>query len=705
MITKQDNFTDIVVGGAQSQEFTIDTDSSVIFEILRDKMYKDKLGAVAREVASNSRDANREAGTDKPVEIRIISPNPLLGIGHESISFKDYGSGISPNKMADIYLKYGASDKRTTNTLTGGFGLGAKTPFAYNDTFTVLTIADFEGERREYKYTAMLDTSGKGKMVLFSNELSEKETGTEIIVPIKNNTDRHAFESKVLKYTKTWGDEVVYINFRQEQEVLEAVFDEPNFSLMFSKDYIYGEKMEMVIDGIPYPIDNSILKLSDTVGRIDSHFLSILKFETGELSISANRESVQYDEETITTINERFVEYKNFLTDKLNVLVEAEDTYLNACIMTYYINRASSNKVNPPVKTRALLAHAKGSGVKLKNPTWRGIRTMDKFEFLHHTVSYVTLENGKNKYNPTRVIELFDDLSNRTVVYGDTRKSASRNATLWDEGKNAFYLVTPMDKNSKAGIEEFMNFIFKLDLDFRLYSDVDIMKAEAGAKGVYVKKTYVTLNVRRVSKYNSADPMTLQVERKTFEGANGEDFSKYIYATTDRLIDHYGVDKHKLRFLSERGYEAVIVREQDEENWFSNTSMQHYEAVYDEVYAEWKEDLLNKKKGIALTQMLVELRQEFMEDDVAELMEAQLPKSVRGLIKIKSENELDYKELQVVKSELKFNFDGLKVKLNRIFTEQYPLLNLIKNNYMFNRTEKLEQTELYIKQVNNYYGN
>lgn len=702
MITKQETFTDVVRGGAKSQEFTIDTDSSVIFEILRDKMYKDKIGAIAREVASNSRDANREAGSTNPVEIRIISPNKLLGIGHESISFKDSGAGIPPNKMADIYLKYGASDKRTTNKLTGGFGLGAKTPFAYNDTFTVLTVADFEGERREYKYTAMLDTSGKGKMVLFSDTLSDKETGTEIIVPIKNFSDRNEFEKKVLKYTKTWGEEVAYFNFNNYQEDLDTVFEEENFDLYFSKDYLYGDRLEMVIDGIPYPIDNGILNLSDTVGRIDDHFLTVLKFQTGELSISANRESVQYDEETIALIKERHTEFKEFLNKKLNVLVEAEETYLEACIMTYYINRASSKKVNPPTMTRALLAHAKGSGVKLSKPTWRGIPTMAKADFLHHNVYFVTLENGKNKYSLQSSIEIFNDFSDSPVVYADTRKSASRNATIWDEGKRAFYLITPIDKDRKEGIEEFMNFIFKLDLDFRIYSEVEPMKAEAGAKGVYVKKSYVTLNIR-VQPHYSLYKETFQLERKTFKSANGEDLSKYVYAKVDRLA-YANVSSGKFKFLKERGYTPIVVRSQDYDNWFSKTPMKHYEGVYDMEYAKWEADLIAKKQEIAKKQMIVEIVEDFLNETTLPLLESVLPKSAQG-VRLERSEYISSEEIAIVKPTLKFDFDGLRTKIRTIFTERYPLIKVIQRSYNFSREDSKKHTELYIKQVNNYYGN
>ena len=62
MTNHSNSFKDVIVGAESEAQFSIDGDSEVIFDILRSKMYSDKIGAVCREVASNSRDANREAG-------------------------------------------------------------------------------------------------------------------------------------------------------------------------------------------------------------------------------------------------------------------------------------------------------------------------------------------------------------------------------------------------------------------------------------------------------------------------------------------------------------------------------------------------------------------------------------------------------------------------------------------------------------------
>ena len=113
--------------------FSIDTSNHFIFDLLRSKIYENPIKAICREVSCNARDANRSVGKgDVPIEITVPSYNNL------SLIIKDCGPGISPYLIENIFIKYAASTKRDDNTQTGGFGLGAKTPFAYTDSFTIV---------------------------------------------------------------------------------------------------------------------------------------------------------------------------------------------------------------------------------------------------------------------------------------------------------------------------------------------------------------------------------------------------------------------------------------------------------------------------------------------------------------------------------------------------------------------------------------
>ncbi len=153
----------------------------VVFNILRHKMYSRPIYVICQEIMSNSRDANREIGRGE-IPIEVALPNNLS----DQIQFKDNGPGITPDRMQNVYLQYGNSTKRDDNTQTGGFGLGAKTPFAYTDSFNIVTTTnDTDGKRRKRTYIAYIDETELGAVSLVTEQESEEETGTIISLAVQ----------------------------------------------------------------------------------------------------------------------------------------------------------------------------------------------------------------------------------------------------------------------------------------------------------------------------------------------------------------------------------------------------------------------------------------------------------------------------------------------------------------------------------------
>lgn len=113
------------------------------FKILSSTMYSRPKHAIIREIGCNAADAHTIQGTpDRPFEIKLPNNNdPLFWI-------RDFGPGIPPEQMADLYLNYFDSTKRTDNSQIGGFGLGAKTPLCYTNSFNVTSVNN--GVSRSY---------------------------------------------------------------------------------------------------------------------------------------------------------------------------------------------------------------------------------------------------------------------------------------------------------------------------------------------------------------------------------------------------------------------------------------------------------------------------------------------------------------------------------------------------------------------------
>jgi len=126
-----------------------------IMTILRDNIYTDKILAILREYASNAWDAHRMAGKgDLPIHVTLPDEDsPTLII-------RDFGPGMSPHEVFNIYTQYGESTKRDTDDAIGMMGVGSKAAFSYSDSFNVTS---WNGGIRRI-YVAVLDATNEGDM-------------------------------------------------------------------------------------------------------------------------------------------------------------------------------------------------------------------------------------------------------------------------------------------------------------------------------------------------------------------------------------------------------------------------------------------------------------------------------------------------------------------------------------------------------------
>ena len=174
MKIKHQERIDEIIGVKDKNKFKISGESEGIVIHSLINLYSDPIGSIVREITSNCVDANRERNLklegvfpmspeDKPefwcnkqhVEIRFIDKNVILGID-ASMVFVDYGVGLSPERVKEVFTVFGGSTKRSNDLEIGGFGLGAKSPLAYVDTFYVKT----KHNGVEYYYMIYIDNDG-----------------------------------------------------------------------------------------------------------------------------------------------------------------------------------------------------------------------------------------------------------------------------------------------------------------------------------------------------------------------------------------------------------------------------------------------------------------------------------------------------------------------------------------------------------------
>lgn len=327
----QDKIESSTQGILKEEFFGIDN-LEIIFEILRNKLYKDPIAAICREISCNARDANREVNrANEPIEITFP------GINDPNFRIKDHGLGITNDRMAGIFIKYGSSTKREDNTQTGFFGCGSKTPFAYSDTFTIITTCD---DHKTRTYSAYIDSTRIGKLALLSEmEDSLTPTGTTIIIPVKSG-DYPKFIDATLDATQYWDIKPILKGpkLNKTWEEISIFHAGDNWALRNTGIHKYGyynaSESVAIIDGIGYLIDDKHLPkfTNDQKKLLMNNF--ILYFGNGELSLSASRDSIHYDDRTQKLLSDRVSQVQKEVEAKITAKIQNQPTYREAAKLT-----------------------------------------------------------------------------------------------------------------------------------------------------------------------------------------------------------------------------------------------------------------------------------------------------------------------------------------------------------------------------------
>jgi len=107
-------------------DFRIST-NGIMVKALTSRLYSNPIASIVRELASNALDAC----PTQPMEIHI--PTQF----DSNFWVRDHGPGLSRSQMIEVFTRFGESTKRSDNSQIGGFGLGAKSPFAIVNSYTI----------------------------------------------------------------------------------------------------------------------------------------------------------------------------------------------------------------------------------------------------------------------------------------------------------------------------------------------------------------------------------------------------------------------------------------------------------------------------------------------------------------------------------------------------------------------------------------
>ena len=322
MILEKQQSDLIIQGDVTNHEVVIDKDNmDYIMTLLSSNLYSRPEQSFIREIVSNAWDSHVEAcTTDKPVIVRFTpsTTNQMYG----SITIRDYGTGLSPERFKNIFCSIGSSTKRESNDYIGSFGIGRFSSLACKN--TVSLVSYYEGKKYFY---VMSNDNGK----ISVNELFTLDT------------DEH----NGLEITLDDVDLSLFIYGLRQIMFVPNVYIDSNLATVFTDlkikkhKYYYTSShqssINVVLGHISYMITrNEVHDISKDLTKEERDFLSYLleknpvylKFDIGELSVTPNRENILWNnkskENFVKRLKEACIEFNENI-DKLT----SNDIYLD----------------------------------------------------------------------------------------------------------------------------------------------------------------------------------------------------------------------------------------------------------------------------------------------------------------------------------------------------------------------------------------
>ena len=309
--------------------------ASMVFQLFTKNVYSNPIGTVVREITSNCFDSHVEARVDTPVIIKRSVDNET---GTHYVSFIDFGVGMSPKRVEEVYMVYFESTKRVDNTQIGGFGIGGKTPLAYkrstglgeseyDNSFYVITT--YNGIKYYY---CIFEGEDSPEVTLLHEEETTDHNGTEVRIPVLE-TDMRTFEREMIKQLYYF-ENIIYEGFEEKDvngNITRHAEVSNDYQIVRGKSFLfrgdnYDDKVHVCLGRVAYPIDYSAIDEQ-------SHEYQLpvaIKLEVGDINVTASREQLDYSDTTIKMLKKKLKEVKAELTDRL------KDQYSNVQTLKDY---------------------------------------------------------------------------------------------------------------------------------------------------------------------------------------------------------------------------------------------------------------------------------------------------------------------------------------------------------------------------------
>ena len=482
-----------------------------VFKVMSSTIYSNKLLALIREYSTNAMDANKEAGYTGPINVTIPSAFD------NTLSFRDYGNGMTDDEVINTYTKYGASTKRNSNDYTGCLGIGSKAGFAYKlKTFTIISYT----KMHITTWLANWPDENKPPAISITNKVLNKsniKTGTEIQIPI--------LKQDIADCTQTAKD---FFKYWKLQPTINIDIEQPNYLeqtedySVLDRPYKYYEKARVLMGNIIYPIDKDQLPASAQI--LFSTDTIIVNAPLGCLDIAANRETLEYSQRTIDGLTAIAHNVICDLSNNLTKSIKHCSTRIQASLEASKYDNILNGNLKDKIQNTA---------------TWKGHKLLTHIQFndsgtVSHSLERSYRSNNKtyrNKRN-TSIHSISLSKNIRLCVHDESlfsdTNATRRIRTLQanDTTNDIVYYVIP-----KAKLQSVVPMLTPQD-----YQDLDQVKPMPAKRTIIAnpkgsKKKSVRINVCQLA------PGHLKSERLSKENdpIKCETTDKYVYVPLDRF--------------------------------------------------------------------------------------------------------------------------------------------------------------------------
>lgn len=550
------------------------------FRVLSDTLYSNKIGSCVRELSCNAFDSHIMAGKrDTAIEIHL--PDGL----EPYFSVRDFGVGLSPEAVETVFTRYFESTKDGSNDQIGAFGLGAKTPFAYSDQFTVRSV--YNG--KVYVYSAYIAAAGLPSISLLSTEETSEANGVEISM-VARTQDFRRFAEEVasqLRFFKVKPRIFNHADFKFQPVPENPIFQSAHIDI-FNNNVSYNTKSYFVQGQVGYPVDDTQIKskLND-MGRQDlvefysllSSWQFIMHFAIGKIGVTASRESMEYDAVTMSSVATQLEaiqkEVTAYVNDNLKTIKTVHDrlAFLNKSDFIRRLAAGSKIDLGNGKLTNGRFGFPMGDFVNktVTCPTTNKVDIEKRFDMVTYSSGNIRI---RDRFVST---VLYPDLSDTLVLFRDTSsKPLVRMEHFVNQSKFKNIVVfTPADSLTgfdKNVVAEFRKFVGNFVGDsVKLVSELpEPPKAVAEKNGERKKYNRFFGYVYKDGASNTRECDKIDQPVTDYFDSLSVDMSKVVYinvGTSTVIPLTAAVDQARaLRTLFSDDLHIIVVRETDCQN-------------------------------------------------------------------------------------------------------------------------------------------